>query len=65
MAEHIHVEGKDIKPIWFCEKDSGSFEYLYRHLISDPFRFNGIWEISDSYFSAPSMAGRTHGYWKE
>jgi len=49
---YIHIDGKDIKPIWFLLKVSGSFEVFVSPFDKDPFRFTGIWEISDNYFSA-------------
>jgi hypothetical protein len=55
---YIHVDGKDIKPIWFLLKDSGSFEVFVSPFDKDPFRLTGIWEISDNYFSA-AFNGRT------
>ena len=55
---YIHVDGKDIQPIWFLLKADGGFEVFVSPFEKDPFRFNGIWEINDNYFSAV-FNGRT------
>jgi len=55
---YMQVDGKEIQPVWFLLKADSGFEVFVSPFEKDPFRFSGLWEINDRYFSAV-FNGRT------